>query len=262
MKEKYIIHQNLGLPIRIPPYLRRGLSLGDHGSHIQLEMIRSCPVVGERTPDDTVDANINENIRLRKIARIASHLLTTQAEQWEAERFCTIIHGSLARGLVRKPTHPDKSDIDIDLVVDNIHITKDQAKVVRQFMYESSEQLGARIDSYVFTMQDIKRDYGNYARLYLASSAYPIANEGNLWKDIVIVGLMGKSLSIQKPTVRAKIKKVFPLIEQQVADNIIIESLGESDRGKEARQYLIQFGFLGDHSDRNKNVDLIRGMNN
>ena len=100
-KGHYVIHEKSGLPVRIPAHLKREMRVGSTRGEIQVRMIATNPLIGNRSPGDTVEQNFPENIRLRKMARVGSHRLVAQAEEWGIERYCTIVHGSLARGLVR-----------------------------------------------------------------------------------------------------------------------------------------------------------------
>lgn len=248
-KPRYVEHSQSGLPIRLPPYLRRGLGRSDPASQVQLGLIRESNTIGQRGPQDTVEQNLTENIRLRRVARIASQELNRIAEKWGIERFCTIVHGSLARGLVRQPNSKDPSDVDIDLIIDGNSISKEERRRVRQHMYEQSQSLyGARVDTYVWTREEVKKGEGYFSRLYIGASVYPIAKRGDLWEEIYWIGTTYQHLLNQEPRVREKIRKVLAQILRGVSEEEILQTLQNGRVGKLAREFLTQHGFLGTHN--------------
>lgn len=248
----YIIHKASGLPIRISPDVKRDLRRGNPHGEIQLEMLATSAVLGNRrSSQDTVEQNFAENVRLRRIARKASSVLVNQAQEWGIDRYCTVVHGSVARGLVRHPTDPDPSDIDIDLVINTAGITKEERLRLRNHMYHRSREFGARVDTYVWDMDEIHMNTGNYARLYLASSAYPIANTGSLWEEIRQIGLEGQQFLNLNHGVRKKIRHVLLLLTegQDHEASKYIESL----KGwEEVPQYLREHAVL-DHPEGQAN---------
>lgn len=246
---KYIIHDS-GIPIRIPPYLRRGIFSGDPDSKLQATMIKKDPYVGERNPEDTLPTNLEENIRLRKIARrIVMPTLIKYAEGWQIQHYAVLVHGSLAKGLIRNPIKADKSDIDIDLVIDDSKISKIAREGVRRSMHASS--IGARIDSYVWNMDDLRCNLGAYARYYLRSAPYPLANKGNIWEEIMWTGIESQYFLKLGPTTRKGVRRILPIIAQGQYQQALELINGETAVGKEIYKYLERQGLLGKNINTN-----------
>ncbi len=187
MTERTVIHKD-GLPIRLNGRLRREVIRPVSGLIIS-EMIRNDPHIGVRCERDTLDNNFEENKRLRIIARAASSKLVDMAEGFGLESFCTVVHGSVARGLVRTPNCGDPSDIDIDLVIHPSKVDKPERDRVREKMFRLSPQFGARIDTYVWDLEQMKKNSSLFARWYIASSAFSLANRGNLWEKVYEAGV-------------------------------------------------------------------------
>lgn len=238
-RPKYTKHYISGLSLRLPPYLRQGLVTGEPWAQIQHDMISQNPHLGLRTSKDTVENNLGENIRLRRIARSASRELSEIAESWGVDRFCTIVHGSLAKGLIRHPDSGDPSDVDIDLIVDGCEIIpKEPKNAVRQHMYNLSVSDEARIDSYVFNLDQIIKNCGDYARIYLSSCAYPIANKGNLWEEILWIGLINQKYTLQEPHLKKKIRRALQLISEGKQEEQVKETIGDARLGSLAWDFL------------------------
>lgn len=238
--DKYAIHDSR-LPIRLPPYLRRGLRNGDPMANMQLSMIKNDPCIGTRSESDTLPTNMQENMRLRIIARHVSQELALVAEGLQADSYCTIVHGSLSKGLVRNPSNPDRSDVDIDLVVNGVRISKEQKMLIRKGLYENSDRYGARIDTYVFNIDDLKRNAGENARIYLRSAAYPIANKNNLWERIVSLGLECQYFMELQPTLRRRIRRILTLIAEGNPEEILGRTLS-TYKSRKAFDYLSERG--------------------
>lgn len=242
---KYITHES-GLPLRVPPYLRREIASGNPSAQTQISMMRHNSHVGIRNEEDTLPLNMQENIRLRRIARTASRKLVTIAEILGAKRYITVVHGSLSKGLVRHPSDTDRSDIDIDLVVDNMIIPKETKQQIREAIYQKTDQFGARVDTYVWTMNQVRANVGLYARYYLSSGAYPIADENSMWEEIGWMGIKGQQFTeLNDSKVRSKLRKVLPLIAEGKIDealqNIILGTrIGDNTYDYLAREVLLE----------------------
>ena len=188
-REKYIEHRS-GVPIRIPPYLRRELASGRADlAGIQLNLMIASTVIGERGANDVMPHNVESNLFLRRKAHVISKDLVGVAREIGAQRFCTIVHGSVARGLARHPESPDPSDLDIDLVVD-CDVPRALRRACRYLIYKMPSVYGARIDTYVWSREDMMRLKAENARRYLSAGAYAVANEGQLWEEIRGAGLV------------------------------------------------------------------------
>lgn len=210
LPSKYITH-NSGLPIRIPPYLRLEINKGNPDADIQLSAMQEDPYIGKRNTEDTVSMNFQENVRLRRIARkIIAPQLVKSAEEWGIQRYTVLVHGSLAKGLVRNPASQDPSDIDIDLIIDNPLVSKEARREVRKRIRSSSREV--KIDSYVWNMHEIKSAVGEYARYYLRSAVYPVIDKGNLWKEILWVGIESQRFLNLPKYARRKLRTMLPLI--------------------------------------------------
>ncbi|MFA5932840.1 MAG: hypothetical protein WCV81_01080 [Microgenomates group bacterium] len=226
---KYIIHERSGLPIRIPPYLRKELAHGTEIGEIQKEMIRKSPVIGCRGEQDCLPGNLLENIRLRKIAKLVSNRLVEIAEDRQISRYCTVVHGSLARGLVRCPESSDPSDIDIDLVIGGKKDCSDLRKQVREQMHGLKDSLGARIDTYVWNIEEMRRNKGDYARLSLSAGAYVLVSKGSLWEEIFEVGIESQKFINLERNIKDQLAK---RLDHILIKNNITEALTDfkSDR--------------------------------
>lgn len=233
---KYIHHKDLGLPIRIPPYLRREIRKGTTEASVQLGMIQQSPVAGERSSIDCLPVNLEEIIRLRRIARKVSRELVRYANNWGVERYCTVVHGSVARCLVRQSDCDDPSDLDIDLVIDDMSIHKEDRRKIRDEMYGKTFSYGARIDSYVWNFEEMKRNKGEYARLYLGAAAYPVANPMSLWEDIVWVGLSNQCYLNLRRNDKRRIAKIIDIelmyqLPREMFNLVLNAELGEKKGG-------------------------------
>lgn len=217
MKEqaKYTIHTTTSLPIRIPPYVRRELRRGDTAGAIQLGIIQNVPasVLGRHSTEDTLPSAMTENVEYRRAAHNASRVLTTYAEEWGINRYCTVIHGSVGRGLIRSFTSDDPSDVDIDLVIDDSSISKEERTTVRNKMFELSHEK-IRVDAYIWNIDEIKRERGNFARLLLGASGYPIANKNNLWEEVRWIGIESQRVLNLTNGIRKRTTQIVQLIAQ------------------------------------------------
>lgn len=188
-RNKFVPHELTGLPIRIPPYLRREIARGDEAAGLQLRLIARSRVIGERTPNDTLATNFEENVRLRGVARFVSKRLTEEAIRLEAPRYFTFVHGSVARGLVRSTQSGDPSDVDIDLVVDGVDVSCAERTSVRQKMQCLSSDFGVKLDVNVYNLAGLKKDGACCARRMLEGCSYPLANMGGLFEEARSCGL-------------------------------------------------------------------------
>ncbi len=233
MTERTIIHKD-GLPIRLNGQLRGVVTHPVNGLIIS-DIIKNSPHIGSRCERDTLRNNFEENSRLRKIARHVSRELVHVAEDLGLERFCTVVHGSVARGLVRAPDCSDPSDIDIDLVVDDAQVSKHNRDHIRWRFFRESECFGNRIDTYVWDIDQMRSNSGQYARLYISSSAYPIHNTGALWDEIFNVGVENQiflaSLSQKQKRLAKEVLKLA-IKGQNTKD--LLKAKGESGNAVEA----------------------------
>lgn len=224
---KYISHES-GFPVRVNAPLRREIAHGSVSALLWAEMVKSDPLIGERSAKDTLVYNLAENIRLRRIARVVSRELVSFAESMGTERYCTVVHGSLARGLVRYPTCNDPSDVDIDLVVDGLAISKAERMQVREKMRSLSCEFGAPLDVYVWDMEDMRRNMGDDARLYLKASAYPIHDRGDLWREIQWIGVEARRFSLLSVKAKRSLRKILRLVSE--GNRSVISGLLDSRR--------------------------------
>lgn len=210
-RPKYITHTETGLRIRIPPYLRG--SLDTEGGQIQLEMIRKNSLVdGNRTERDMLPNNIKDCIYYRRVARVASRYLVDYAESLETERYCTIVNGSVAQGLVRSYPTPEPSDVDIHLVIDGKEkLSWGLLDAIQHLVQIDMDTLsyfqGVKIDVHVWDITKVTANKGELARNYLGSAAYPIANKGSLWEEIQSVGIKTQRYLSLPPSTRRKLRK-------------------------------------------------------
>lgn len=211
-------------------------------ANMQLSMIKNDPCIGKRSESDTLPTNMQENIRLRIIARRVSQELALVAEGLQADSYCTIVHGSLSKGLVRNPSNPDRSDVDIDLVVNGARISKEQKMLIRKRLYENSDRYGTRIDTYAFNIDDLKRNTGENARIYLRSAAYPIANKNNLWERIVSLGLECQYFMELQPTLRRRIRRILLTLIAEGDPKEILERALSTYGSRKAFDYLSERG--------------------
>ncbi|MDD2822849.1 MAG: hypothetical protein PHQ59_02085 [Candidatus Daviesbacteria bacterium] len=216
---RYITHGDTGLPIRTPPYLRKELKRGSEIGDLQRGMMETSPVIGQRGQRDCLPNNILENIRLRKIARSVSKRLVAIAEEKGIGRYCTVVHGSLARGLVRHTESCDPSDIDIDLVIGSKRDCQNLRSQVREQMYDLSDHFGVRIDSYVWNIEEMRRNKGEYARLYLGAGAYSITCKGKIWEEIQEVGIESqKFINLDKNTKSQLFKRLNYILTNNITE--------------------------------------------
>lgn len=209
---KYISHVS-GLPIRIPPYLRLEISRENPDAEIQLKAIKNDPYAGKRNQEDTLPTNLQENIRLRRIAgKIIAPQLTNYAKRWGVERYTVLVHGSLAKGLIRSPSNQDASDIDIDLIIDDPSISKDTRNEVRKRMRLSSHEV--KVDSYVWNMDELKRRVGEYPRYYLRSASYPLTDKGKLWEEVLWMGIESQRFLELSDLDRRRLRKILFMLAQ------------------------------------------------
>lgn len=229
---KHTTHKDTGLPIRLSARLRNELRKGTEGGQIQLEMIQRSSLIGQRASDDCLPANLAENIRLRKVAWSVSKKLTDYAKDWKIDRFCTVVHGSLARGLVRNPNNPDPSDVDVDLVIDS-NISKDTRKQIREEMFKFSSRQETKVDSYIWTLGEMTKNKGEYARLYLGSSAYSLVDRGNIWEEIVWIGVENQRYLSLDGHLKKQVSRLISLISQGN-----IEDVAKQIRSEKVREIL------------------------
>lgn len=210
---KYVYHKS-GLPIRLPPEIRGWLRQSDPRAPLRIQMIQEDPYLGVRSEEDIPPSNLGETIRLRKVARLASRELVSYAEKWGISRYCTIIHGSVAKGLVRGSCSLDPSDVDVDLVVDSTKIPKTERLQVRESMYQNSPTYGARLDSYVYTLDEVKSSVAAYARFYLRSAAYAVVNINMLWEEICSMGIAVQQYTNLEPKQRKNLRSALKRIQE------------------------------------------------
>lgn len=210
---KYVYHES-GLPIRLPPEIQRWLRQDDPRVQLRIQMIQKDPYLGVRSDEDIPPLNLGETIRLRKVARLASRELVSYAEGWGISRYCTIVHGSVAKGLVRGSCSPDPSDVDVDLVIDSTKIPKAERLQVRESMYQNSPTYGARLDSYVFTLDEVKSGVAAYARFYLRSAAYAVVNINSLWEEICSMGIAVQQYTNLEPKQRKNLISTLKRIQE------------------------------------------------
>lgn len=244
---KYINHVS-GIPIRIPPYLRLEISRGNPDADIQLKAIRNDPYAGKRNPEDTLPANLQENIRLRRIAgKILAPQLANYAEGWGIKRYTVLVHGSLAKGLIRSPSNQDASDIDIDLIIDDPSISKDTRNEVRKRMRLSSHEI--KVDSYVWNMTELRRRVGEYSRYYLRSASYPLADKGKLWDEVLWTGIESLRFLELPDLDRKRLRKILSMLTQgqisQASGNIDAKTKIENN----IYNYLKQGGLLQENAE-------------
>lgn len=214
MTEKYINHES-GVPIRIPPYLRQEIRLKDPLAKIQVDMIRKDARVGIRGAKDTLPYNMQENIRLRKIARSASAELIEVAEHLGVKRYATIVHGSLSRGVIRHPSDTDPSDVDITLIIDGLSLDREERRdIAKPMMRDSFSKYGVKTDVHIWTLDQTMTHSAELARTYLQSAAYPIANTEQLWEQVRWVGLTCHTLLQQGQKVRQLVRALIPAISE------------------------------------------------
>jgi len=214
ISEKYVYNKS-GLPIRIPPYLRQELDRGDSYARIQVDMIYDDPILGQRGEEDILPNNMAENIRLRKVARTVSYDLVKLAQNLRSKKYTTVVHGSVSKGLVRRPNDADPSDIDIALVLDQLSYSKDQKRdISKPLSRESTTRYGVKTDIHIWTVEDLQKRHAEVARIFLRSAAYKIANEGNLWEQIRWVGIQCQLFLQNGQQVRQLVREVMPLIAQ------------------------------------------------
>lgn len=216
---KYIIHKS-GVPIRIPPYLRKDIAAGHPDSAIQIKMIGKDPHIGKRNLDDTLPMNLGENIRLRRIVKkTLAPQLVAYAEDWKIQRYVILVHGSLAKGLVRNPSSQDVSDIDIDLIIDDEKISKEARMEVRERMRSSSHE--AKVDSYAWNMDELRRNTGMNSRHYMRSASYPVVDKGDLWREILWTGIESQRFLNLPKNARSKLRTILALIANGQRDQTL-----------------------------------------
>lgn len=213
-RSKFVTHGATGLPIRMPPYLRREIARGDQSAKLQLDLIAGSKVIGERSFMDTIVTNFEQNVKLRKAARCASQRLAKTAVDLGAPRYFTFVHGSVARGLVRHQDSCDPSDVDIDLVVDGVDISDNSRQALRYRMKNLGKDLGTKLDSYVYTLDDLKRDSACYARMMLEAGSYPLADVGGLFEEARMYGLEALSFFELNRRARRRVKDFVAFSEQ------------------------------------------------
>lgn len=246
MIEKYVYHSS-GLPIRLPTYLRQEIRDGSPMANIQVEMIRNDPRVGNRGLNDVLPTNMAENVRLRRIAHVASIDLVQVAQELGVDSYTTLIHGSVSKGLVRHPSDPDPSDIDICLLLDGISLDREQRRdIAKPMTRESIAKYGAKTDFSIWTMNQLMANSADLVRIYLRSAAYPIANEGRLWERLRWVGLQCECLLQQNQKVRQLVRDVLPIIAQGNTENMKRKLLLRRNRiNLQTYQYLADAGLIG-----------------
>jgi len=235
-RQKYVTHKS-GLPLRLPPYLRRELNNGQaQMAELQVELITKNSLIGERDQNDVMPFNIESNLRLRRVAHHVSRDLVDLAKCLDASRFCTIVHGSVARGLARHPDSNDPSDVDIDLIVD-AEIPLKVPDISRTLIYKMESLYGARVDCYVWSRRRVLSNFAEYGRLYLASCAYPIANEGGLWEEVRSLSLEAQRYIKLSSSAKKKLEQVFN--QPGVSDmSQLRETLGITLGGREGLAFL------------------------
>lgn len=237
MNEKFVQHEATGLPVRIPPYLRRELARGDRSAMLQLDLIAGSKVIGERSPEDTLAANLEENLRLRRVARRVSQELVRTALDMGAKCYFTFVHGSVARGLVRSASSEDPSDVDVDLVVDGVDILYNDKQAVRANMKDLGDDLGVKVDTYVYTLEDLKRDGACCAKRMLEGSSYTLANAGSLFEEARSYGLEALSFFGLNKRVRARVKDFVAFCEKDDYETAL-KVLGKNEDGSAAVAYV------------------------
>src|SRR3989304_3351856 len=104
-------------------------------------MVANSPLYRERSTKDALPENFDQTIRLRRIARKVSQILSEKAENLGFQKYCTVVFGSVAKGLVRPA-----SDIDLDLIVDSTEkIENDTRDNIRQSLIDDSRDFGVDI---------------------------------------------------------------------------------------------------------------------
>lgn len=236
-RNKFIQHEATGLPIRIPPYLGRELVRGDETAMLQLNLIARSKVIGDRTSSDTLAANFEENVRLRRAARCVSQRLVEIAVGFGAPRYFTFVHGSVARGLVRSPGSNDPSDVDVDLVVDGVEISCADRQAVRSKMQALCADFGVKPDVYVYDIDDLKRDNACCARRMLEACSYPLANVGGLFEEARLYGLEALRFFELNKRARTRVKS-FVAFSEQCDHEGAIKVLDKDKDGVAAAAYI------------------------
>lgn len=245
MAEKYIYH-NSGLPIWLPPYLRQEIRDGNPMANIQIEMIRNDPRTGSRGPNDVLPTNMAENVRLRRIAHVASQDLVQIAVELGIDSYTTLVHGSVSKGLVRHPSDPDPSDIDICLLLDGFSLDREQRRdIAKPMTRESIARYGVRVDFSIWTMTQLLANSADLVRIYLRSAAYPIANQGRLWERLRWIGLQCESLLQQNQKVRQLVRDILPTIAKGESETVKRKLLLRRNRlNLQTYQYLLDVGLI------------------
>lgn len=181
---RFIYYTKDQMPIRLSRRLWNDLRRQDPYADIEVNMIQNFEPIRERLPEDRLPYNFSELVRLRKIAQRASNELVLLAERWKIERYCTVLGGSLARGVSRIN---GTSDVDIDLIVDN-EISYELKQKVKQNMLARTNEFGTKIDVNIQDRRSIRASKGFQARIHLSECGRPIMNKGALWEEVVAIG--------------------------------------------------------------------------
>lgn len=245
MKEKYI-HHNGGLPLRIPPYLRRELRNGEPLALVQKTMMQNDPLVGQRGERDVLPINMEHNLVMRKSARVVSHYLVELAHELHQDRYATVVHGSVSKGLVRHPDDPDPSDIDIALLVETLPMSKERKlDIYKPVSRDSKDLFGTKTDVHIWSMEEVRKRHAELARILLRSGGYPLANQDGLWEEIRWLGLQCQFFLMQNRRVRKVVRETLPHIAN--GENKHTEEYLNSqkdDIGVQAYMYLCDAGFM------------------
>jgi predicted nucleotidyltransferase len=218
---KYIPHAETGVPIRLAPYVRTAVLVKAQEAQVVLTLVQNTPFIGQRSEDDFAQNNIEYNKKLRRIAKqVIAPELVAYANEKGVSQYCAIVYGSLSRGLVRHPDHPDKSDIDTALVVDDqTVISREEKEIFEEKLRGIGSSLGVPIGCRIHTLSRAKQMCGQLARTYLEGSAYLLADQNDMWQKLYDMGITAATFTQFGQAERRTIRKLLEaIIDQRFED--------------------------------------------
>lgn len=171
----------------------------------RLQQVINCGILAKRYPNSQEGARFMNEIdyKWRDMLEIMAQELTNEIVfKWHkinaTKDIAVVLFGSVAKGLVKRPDHPDPSNIDLS-VIGNINIYERERlfDAIRPRRKEIQRRITANCSAIetgkpnpgnagvsIQNIEKLKKDCYEPARRYVASNAYALYDPSGIWKEI------------------------------------------------------------------------------
>jgi len=187
---------------------------------VRLAIMKNCAILAKRYPTREAGERYMQDVdfaRREELLAQAGQLTAHIVEKWReinpSEDIAVLLFGSVAKGLVKRPDHPDPSNIDLAVIG---HISDEQRDQLLTSIRPERDRLREEILAKVPRLDSQERNPGNAgvmvqdlskltngeyygARNYIASGTIPLYDPEGMWRQVEREALAFSLQTITKP---------------------------------------------------------------